>query len=79
MTTKLINDLIKVRHLREASHTNFVFPNGNLSDQLGKRSHKFTHTLHFQSYCICESCEQEDLNSSNKFLHLIGPIIEQRQ
>ena len=67
-----------VRHLREASYTNFVFPTGNLSDQLGKRCHKFTHQLNFQSYCIHQSYEQEDFNGSNKYLHLIGPIIQQR-
>ena len=67
-----------MEHLREASHTNFVFPTGNLLDRLGKRCHKFTHLLHFQSYSISQSREQKDLNDSNKFLHLIGPIIEQR-
>ena len=50
-------------HLREASHNNFVFPTGNLSDQQGKRCHKFTHVLHFQSYCIYQLCEQENFNN----------------
>ena len=67
-----------VLHLREPSHTNFAFPTEYLSDQLGKRCHKFTYILHFQSYCVYQSCEQEDFNGSNKFLHLIGPIIELR-
>ena len=62
-------------HLREASRTNFVFLTWNLPDQLGKR-HKFKHILHFQSYCIYQSCEEEDFNGSNRFLHLIAPIIE---
>ena len=34
-------------YLREVSHTNSVFPTGNLSDQQGKRCHKFRHI-----YCI---------------------------
>ena len=78
MNTKLINDLTKCVTLREASHTNFFYSNGNLSDQLRKCCHKFTHILHFQSYRKYQSCEQEDFNSINKFLHLIGSIIEQR-
>ena len=41
--------------------------------KLRKRCHKFTHT--FQ---LSRSCEQEDFSSSNKFLHLTGPITEQR-
>ena len=48
------------------------YSNINL-DQLRKPCHKFTHILQ-----LSQSCEQENLNSSNKFLHLIGPIIEQR-
>ena len=61
---------------------NFVFPAVNrtclitvikILDKLRKRCHKFTHMLQ-----LSQSCEQEDLNSSNKFLHLIGPITEQR-
>ena len=41
-----------------------------LLDKLRKR-HKFTHILQLP-------CEQEDFNSSNKFLHVIVPITEQR-
>ena len=44
-----------------------------LLDKLRKYCHKFTHILQ-----LSQSCEQEDFNSSNKFLHLIGPIIKQR-
>ena len=41
-------------------------------DKLGKFD-KVTHILQFS-----QSCEQEDVNSSNKLLRLIGRIIEQR-
>ena len=60
---------------RRFSH--FVLPTGNLSDQLGKRGHKFTHKLHFQAYYIYQSCEPVVFISCNKFLHLIGPVLEQ--
>ena len=62
-----------VQFLRETSRTNFVFPTQHLSDQQGKRCHNFTHMLHFQSYCMYQSCEQEDFSGSNKFLYLIRP------
>ena len=62
-----------VQFLRETSHANLVFRTQNLSDQQGKCCHKFTHMLHFQSYCIYQSCEQEDFSGSNKFLCLIRP------
>ena len=65
-------------HLRDTSHTNFVFPTQNPSDQQGKR---FAINLHI--YCIFNHIayinrEQEDFNGGNKFLYLIGSIIEQR-
>ena len=41
-----------------------------LLDKLRKRCYKFTHIL-----LLSLSCEQDDLNSSNKFLHLTKPII----
>ena len=41
-------------------------------DKLRKRYHKFTYILQ-----LSQSREQ-DFHNSNKFLHLIGPIIEQR-
>ena len=71
MNTKLINDLTEcVTSIRNFSQRNFVFPTQNLSDQQGKRCHKFTHILHFQSYRIYQSCEQEDFSGSNKFRRL---------
>ena len=42
--------------------------------KLRKHFHNVTHTLQ-----LPQLCEQEDFDSSNKFLHLIGPIIEQSQ
>ena len=44
-----------------------------LLDKLRKRYHKFIYILQ-----LSQSREQEDFHNSNKFLHLIGPIIEQR-
>ena len=44
-----------------------------LLDKLRKRYHKFTYILQ-----LSQSREQEDFHNSNKFLYLIGPIIEQR-
>ena len=41
-TTKLINSITKCVTSKRNFHTNFVFPTGNLSGQLGKRRHNFT-------------------------------------
>ena len=64
-------------HLSESSHTNFIFPTGNPSFLIRwiKKTllqiYTFTHIL-----LLSLSCEQDDLNSCNKFLHLTKPIIE---
>ena len=59
-----------VWHLSEVSHTYFVLEFFLfLLDKLRKHCLKFTHILQ-----LSQSCEQEDYNRSNKFLHLIGSI-----
>ena len=45
VTTKLVNDLTKKLSLTK----NFLFPTGNLSDQLGKLCHKFIHIMYFHA------------------------------
>ena len=78
VTTILINDLTKCVTSKRLPTLTWFFTAGNLSDQLENRCHKITRILFFQSFCIYQSCEQVDFNGSNKLLHLIGPIIEQR-
>ena len=67
-TTKLINDFHK-----KASYTNFLFPTGNLSDQLGKLSHKFIHIMHFHA---SQYANKKILRTAISF-PIFGPIIEQ--
>ena len=77
MTSKLTNNLTKCVASKRSFPHSLHYPTGNLSDQLEKRCHKFTHILHFPSNCIYQSYGQENVNDGIKFLQPIGAITEQ--
>ena len=75
MTNKLKNNLTKCVKSKLPTLISFSILEIFLSllDKLRKRCHKFRHI--FQ---LSQSCEQEDFNRSNKFVHLTGAITEKR-